>query len=87
MTSTSYRWSDYRDNANKAAIHVFVDGKAVPRYLRNPDAEAPAGSASSSIRDMAQWVRLQLAEGKFNGKQILAADALEETHTAQIQRG
>ena len=87
MTSTSYRWSDYRDNANKAAIHVFVDGKAVPRYLRNPDAEAPAGSASSSIRDMAQWVRLQLAVGKFNGKQIIAADALEETHTAQIQRG
>ncbi len=87
MTSTSYRWSDFRDNANKAAVHVFVDGKAVPRYLRNPDAEAPAGSASSSVRDMAQWVRLQLAEGKFNGKQIVAANVLEETHTAQIQRG
>jgi CubicO group peptidase (beta-lactamase class C family) len=87
MTSTSYRWSDYRDNANKAAIHIFVDGKAVPRYLRNPDAEAPAGSASSSVRDLAQWVRLQLAEGKFNDKQIIAADVLEETHSAQIQRG
>src|SRR6185312_2572299 len=54
MTSTSYRWSDYRDAINKAAIHVFVDGKAVARYQRNPDAEAPAGSASSSVRDLAQ---------------------------------
>jgi CubicO group peptidase (beta-lactamase class C family) len=87
MKSASYRWSDFRDNPNKAAVHVFVDGKAVPRYLRNPDAEAPAGSASASVRDMAQWVRLQLADGKFNGKQIIAADVLEETHTAQIQRG
>jgi CubicO group peptidase (beta-lactamase class C family) len=87
MTATSYRWSDYRNTANKAAIHVFEDGRAVPRYLRNPDAEAPAGSASSSVRDLAQWLRLQLAGGKFNGKQIIAADVLEETHTAQIERG
>jgi CubicO group peptidase (beta-lactamase class C family) len=87
MKTTSYRWSDYRDNANKAAIHVFVEGKPVPRYLRNPDAQAPAGGASSSIRDVAQWVRLQLAEGRFNGKQIIAPDVLEETHTAQIERG
>jgi CubicO group peptidase (beta-lactamase class C family) len=86
MTSTSYRWSDYRDSANKAAIHVFVDGKAVARYLRNPDAEAPAGSASSSIRDLAQWMRLQLANGEWNGQQIVATDALNETHTPQIQK-
>lgn len=86
MTSTSYRWSDYRDATNKAAIHVFVEGKAVPRYLRNPDAEAPAGSASSSVRDLAQWMRLQLAEGAWNGQQIVATEALKETHTPQIQK-
>jgi CubicO group peptidase (beta-lactamase class C family) len=86
MTSTSYRWSDYRDSVNKAAIHVFVDGKAVPRYLRNPDAEAPAGSASSSVRDLAQWMRLQLADGEWNGQQIVASDALKETHTPQIEK-
>ena len=87
MTSSSYRWSDYRDTINQAAIHVFVDGKPVARYLRNPDAEAPAGSASSSIRDLAQWVRLQLADGAWNGQQIVAADALKQTHSPQIQKG
>ena len=87
MTSTSYRWSDYRNAVDKADIHVFADGKAVPRYLRIADAEAPAGGASSSVRDMVQWLRLQLADGAWNGRQIVAAKALTETHTGQIQKG
>lgn len=87
MTSTSYRYSDYENTENKAAIHVIVDGKAVARYHRDPDAQAPAGSASASVRDVAEWLRLQLAGGMWDGQSIVAADALEETHTPQIQRG
>ena len=87
MTSTSYRYSDYENSENKAAIHVFVDGKPVARYKRDPDAEAPAGSASSSVRDLAQWLRLQLAGGTWNGEQIVAAEALKETHSPQIVTG
>jgi CubicO group peptidase (beta-lactamase class C family) len=86
MTSTSYRWSDFRDVANKAAIHVFVDGKPVARYQRNPDAQAPAGGASSSARDLAQWLRLQLADGTWNGQHIIAADALKQTRSPQVCR-
>jgi len=87
MTSTSYRYSDYKNTANKAAIHMIIDGKAVARYHRDPDAEAPAGSASSSVRDLAEWLRLQLAGGRWNGESIVDANALKETHTPQIQRG
>ena len=87
MASTSYRYSDYKDTQNKAAIHVIVDGKAVARYHRDPDAEAPAGSASSSVRDLAQWLRLQLNDGRVDGQYIVAADALNETRSPQSQRG
>jgi CubicO group peptidase (beta-lactamase class C family) len=87
MTSTSYRYSDYQDTTNKAAIHVIINGKAVPRYHRDPDAEAPAGSASSSVRDLAEWLRLQLGDGSWEGRDIVAADALKETHSPQIQKG
>lgn len=87
MTSTSYRYSDYENSENKAAIHVFVDGKPVARYKRDPDAEAPAGAASSSARDLAQWLRLQLAGGTLNGEQIVSAEALKETHSPQIATG
>jgi CubicO group peptidase (beta-lactamase class C family) len=87
MRSTSYRYSHYQNSENKAAIHVFDNGKAVARYQRDPDAEAPAGAASSSVRDLAQWLRLQLAGGTWNGEQIISAEALKETHSPQIVTG
>jgi CubicO group peptidase (beta-lactamase class C family) len=86
MTSTSYRYSDYEAAINKAAIHVITDGKPVARYHRDPDAEAPAGSASSSVRDLAEWLRLQLGNGNWNGLPIVTPEALEETHSPQIPR-
>jgi len=87
MTSASYRYSDYVNTANKAAIHVIINGQPVARYHRDPDAEAPAGAASSSVRDLAEWLRLQLGDGRWNGEEIVAADALRETHRPQIQSG
>jgi len=87
MSSSSYRYSDYENAANKAAIHIIKDGKAIARYHRDPDAEAPAGSASSSVRDLAQWIRLQLNHGRVGGQWIVASKALAETHSPQIQRG
>jgi CubicO group peptidase (beta-lactamase class C family) len=86
MTSTSSRYSDYEDRANKAALHVFINGEPVNRFVREADAEAPAGGVSSSARDLAEWVRLQLNDGKWNGKQIIDANALTETHKPQICR-
>jgi CubicO group peptidase (beta-lactamase class C family) len=87
MTSTSYRYSDYEGTANKATIHVIMDGKAIARYHRDPDAEAPAGAASSSVRDLAEWLRLQLGNGTWEGQCIVAPDALNETHSPQVQKG
>lgn len=86
MTSTSSRFSDYEDRANKAALHIFLNDEPVNRFVREADAEAPAGGVSSSARDLAEWVRLQLNGGKWNGKQIIDANALAETHKAQICR-
>src|SRR6202789_2647773 len=86
MTSTSSRFSDYENRPNKAALHIFVNGEPVNRFVREADAEAPAGGVSSSARDLAEWVRLQLGQGKWNGKQIVDASALAETHKKQICR-
>jgi CubicO group peptidase (beta-lactamase class C family) len=84
MSSTSSRVADYRAAPNRAVLHVNIDGKWVAKYERDPDPEAPAGGASSTVRDMAQWLRLQLGGGKFNGQQLIAAEALAETHRPQI---
>jgi len=86
MTSTSSRFSDYENRTNKAALHIFLNGQPVNRFVRDADAEAPAGGVSSSARDLAQWVRLQLNGGKWNGNQLIDANALAETHKPQICR-
>ena len=86
MKHTSSRFADFATSANRARGHVQVAGQWVAKYARNADAQSPAGGASSSARDMAMWLRLQLAGGRFRGKQIIAAAALDETHRPQIVR-
>ena len=84
MLSTSSRDADFRRRANKALGHVLVDGKWTQKYNRYPDAQSPAGGVSSSVNDMAKWMRLQLANGKFEGRQLVAEKPLEETHHPQM---
>ncbi|MFI8193272.1 serine hydrolase [Streptomyces sp. NPDC085946] len=81
MDSTSSRFEDYEKAANRAFGHVRNgDGPWRPEFVRDPDAQSPAGGVSSTARDMATWLRLQLADGKLDGKQIIDAEALERTH-------
>ena len=80
MDSTSSRYSDFAGRANKAMGHVLVGGKYVHKKQRTPDPQTPAGGVSSSVNDMAKWMRLQIGAGKFEGKQVVDEKALGETH-------
>jgi CubicO group peptidase (beta-lactamase class C family) len=80
MQSTTTRHADFVKARNRAKLHVPIDGKWVARYDRQPDAQSPAGGVNSTARDLTRWMRLQLADGKFEGKQIIASAALAETH-------
>src|SRR2546423_13760646 len=87
MTATSSRYADFVARPNKALGHVLVDGKWVQKFKRDPDTESPAGGVSSSVNDLTKWMRLQLANGKFEGKQIVGEKALAETHHPQMLTG
>jgi hypothetical protein len=85
MNHTSSRFAGYDQAKDKAATHVqSADGTWQAKYVRDADAQSPAGGASSTARDMATWMRLQLANGKIDGKQIIAAGPLERTHLPEI---
>jgi CubicO group peptidase (beta-lactamase class C family) len=84
MNSTSSRYADFVARPNKALGHVLVDGKWVQKYHRDPEAQSPAGGVSSSVNDLAKWMRLQMADGKFDGKQIVSEAPLAETHVPQM---
>ena len=87
MSSTSSRYADFIARRNKALGHVLVDGQWVQRFKRDPDAQSPTGGVSSSVNDLTKWMRLQLANGKFEGKQIVGEKALAETHHPQMLTG
>ncbi len=66
---------------------MLVDGKWVQKFQRDPDTEAPAGGVSSSVNDLAKWMRLELANGKFEGKTIVDEKALTEARRPHMLTG
>jgi CubicO group peptidase (beta-lactamase class C family) len=88
MSASSYRYSDYEKASNKASIHVPIGHKEwAAKYRRDADAEAPAGGASSSVRDLAQWLRLQLGNGNYQGRPLIDPIALQTTHVPHAVSG
>ncbi|MFD3532826.1 serine hydrolase [Streptomyces sp. NPDC058664] len=80
MNDTSSRFQDFAGNPDRAVGHVKEADGTWKASVRDPDAQSPAGGVSSSARDMATWLRLQLANGTLGGKRIVDADALDLTH-------
>ena len=87
MGSTSSRYADFVARTNKALGHVKENGKWIQKYKRDPDTESPAGGVSSSVNDLAKWMRLQLAGGQFDGKRLVDEKALSTTHSPQMLTG
>ncbi|MDH4270612.1 MAG: serine hydrolase, partial [Candidatus Aminicenantes bacterium] len=56
--------------------------EAIP--FRNLDEIGPAGSINSNVLDMANWVLLNLAKGKFAGQQIVSEASLAQIHSPQM---
>ncbi|MBO0680294.1 serine hydrolase [Mycolicibacterium sp. S2-37] len=83
MTSTSSRFADYQARPDRAVGHIHVDGRYEPLYVRNADAEGPAGGVSSSANDMTKWLTMMLADGKAGDRQIIDPEALLPAVTPQ----
>ena len=83
MTSTSSRYQDLLKHENRAVLHSLEGGRFVPLYQRDPDAQSPAGGVSSSVTDMTEWMKLVLANGRSNGKDLIAPAALLPALRAQ----
>lgn len=85
MDRTSSSYADFDAEDNKALNHQLVDGDTWEHVgQRQPDAQAPAGGASSTAHDMAQWMRFMLAGGQLDGRQVVEADALDRMLTPHI---
>ncbi len=74
LRATGYRWRQVQE------VH-----EAVP--MRSLDAIAPAGAINSTVLDMAQWLRLQLGRGEYEGERLVSSDRIADTWSSQIEVG
>ncbi len=83
-TKTSVR--DLKDNY--AMPHNESGGKGLRvLHLGNVDAAAAAAGLESSVRDLSNWLRLQLGRGTFEGKQIFKRERSAEMWSAVTPLG
>jgi len=78
MTSSSTTIRDLAEVANVATPHGEANDTVVAIPWKNIDNIGPAGSINSNVRDMAQWLRLQLGHGKYGDKQLMTTAAHDE---------
>lgn len=84
MKSASLSTSVAEKSPDHATPHQKKGSGAEPMPWRNIDNVGPAGSINASVRDLSNWVRLQLNEGEIDGKRLISAENVREMHTPQM---
>ncbi len=81
MRSTTSRFAEYLRASNRAIPHVLRDGTWTAVEPFDPDRESPAGGVASSVNDLAQWMRMVLGDGIYEGRRIVDPAALAAMRT------
>lgn len=79
MKNTSTYYKDFKAQPNASKCYSLVDDKLTELVPANVDQLGPAGSVTSSVDDMSKWIIMQLANGKYNGKQIVSPLIIQKT--------
>ena len=81
MTTSTTSIRQLAGQTNLASPHAEVDSQLRALEWRNIDNAGPAGSINSSALEMANWIRLQLGRGSFQGKRLVSERMIDEMHT------
>jgi CubicO group peptidase (beta-lactamase class C family) len=87
MDTTNTSIAAFSGASDAASPHAEIEGKVQPIAWYNADSIDPAGAINSSVREMSQWMRMLLADGRYEGKQILKPETIQEMETPQMLIG
>jgi CubicO group peptidase (beta-lactamase class C family) len=87
MRHSSFSAKALKDEPNHAQPHRWTPGKTAQMRLTQifPYDFSAAGDINSNIEDMAHWLRLQLANGRFEGRRIVSAKNLGVTREPRVK--
>lgn len=83
MKTSNTSVTEFTSETNCASPHEIIDGKVQPIPWRNADHVGPAGSINSNVMEMAQWLRMQLGKGMFDGKRLISSKPMKEMLSPQ----
>ncbi len=86
MSNSSTDLKSYQQASDVAYLHQMRNGSvvALPMDWKYGDwvyVYGPAGGINSNLLDMTKWLRLQMHDGSFEGRQIISANNTHYMHT------
>jgi len=86
MNSTTTSITEAENDSRLASGYLWDEDLQDYEYkpMRNVDNIGPSGSINSNVIDMAEWLRLQLNRGEYEGHRLISEENLIETWTTQI---
>lgn len=87
MRRTNFSIEDSQKDADFALPYREKEGKIERIPFRNISNIGPAGSINSSVNEMSHWLLVHLNGGKFEGKQIIGAQTLQDMHLVHMPTG
>ena len=84
MSHTSSHFSALINDNNACKAHTLVDGKIVIIPYADVDNLGPAASINSCVKDLANWLIMNLDSGRFEGKTIVPWEALFNVRSSQM---
>jgi hypothetical protein len=87
MKRSNFSVEDSQKDADFALPYREREGKIEKIPFRNISNIGPAGSINSCVNEMSHWLLVHLNGGKFEGKQIIDPQTLQDMHLAHMPTG
>lgn len=87
MKQSNFTPREMRRRPDYSLGYAYSESKkqAEPLPMRNLSNAAPAGAINSNATEMAQWIRLWLNRGAYNGKRLVSEASVDEMTKPQMK--
>lgn len=82
MVHTSTQWEKINSDDNACKPYTLADGKLAVMPYVNVDNLGPAASINSCVKDLSNWLLMQLDSGRFEGKRVIPFPVLQMTRSS-----
>ena len=82
MTRTGTTYQNFISSANASKAYTLLNGNLLDITPSKVDNIGAAGSMTSNVNDLSKWVMMQLANGKYNGLQVVPEKVIQETRNS-----